>query len=269
MVDPVPTPPRPGLWHGWSRFRILGLVAFLIAANFAVQLVVYGLGGGLMLPVLAGALAGVGLPLALLHRGGVLVPRTDLGLDRPDPLTAALAAVMALAALAPTSLLAELTVRLHPVNPEWAALYDESLPHGPIAVVLAVLAVVVAAPLAEEIIFRALLQRLAASLWGGVPGLAVAALAFGLVHGEPWYLLGLIGVGIVLGTVWLATESLTACWIAHAVHNGVSLAWLLAQGAVTTEPTPITAGDWVLAGASLLVLLATGRILWRRRPIRR
>jgi membrane protease YdiL (CAAX protease family) len=124
---------------------------------------------------------------------------------------------------------------------------------------------VVAAPLAEEIIFRALLQRLAAGLWGGVPGLAVAALAFGLVHGEPWYLLGLIGVGAVLGTVWLATGSLTACWIAHGVHNGVSLAWLLIQGDIAVEPTAITSGDWVLAGTSSLALLVAGRILLRRR----
>jgi membrane protease YdiL (CAAX protease family) len=266
MHDPVPTPPRPGLWHAWSRLRVLGLAAFLIAANFTVQLVVYGLGGGLMLPVLAGALLGVGLPLVLLHRGGVLAPRADLGLDRPGAATVVLATVMALAALAPTSLLAELTVRLHPVSPEWAALYDENLPRGPAGVALAFLAVVVAAPLAEEVIFRALLQRLAASLWGGVPGLVVAALAFGLVHGEPWYLLGLIGVGAVLGTVWLATGSLTACWIAHAVHNGVSLAWLLAQGQVTTEPTAVTTGDWVLAGISCVVLLTAGRILMRRRP---
>jgi membrane protease YdiL (CAAX protease family) len=265
MVDPFPTPPRPGLWRTWSRLRILGLAAFLIAANFAVQLVVYGLGGGLMVPVLAGAVGGVGLPLVLLRRAGVLDLRADLALDRPDPATVVLVAVMALSALAPTSLLAELTVRLHPVDPEWAALYAENLPRGAGAVALAFLTVVVAAPLAEEIIFRALLQRLAAGMWGGVPGLAVAALAFGLVHGEPWYLLGLIGVGAVLGTVWLATGSLTACWIAHGVHNGVSLAWLLIQGDIAVEPTAITSGDWVLAGTSSLALLVAGGILLRRR----
>lgn len=260
-----PTPPSPGLWHVWSRFRILGLVAFLVAANFAVQLAVFALGGGLMLPVLLGAVLGVGLPVAQLRRAGLVEAGRDLGLDRPDAATVALVVVMAIAALVPTSLLAELTVRLHPVDPEWAALYDEHLPRGVAAVVLAYVTVVVAAPLAEEIIFRALLQRLAASLWGGVPGLVVAALAFGLVHGEPWYLLGLIGVGIVLGTVWLATGSLTACWIAHAVHNGVSLTWLLAQGTVTAGPAHVTAADWALGAGSALVLLLVGRILVKRR----
>jgi len=265
MMDARFEPPRGGLWTTWGRLRILGLVAFLIAANFSVQLLVYGLGGGLMLPVLLGSLLGVGAPLALLARGGVMVPAADLRLDRPAPGTLALVVVMALAALMPTSLLAELTVRLHPVDPEWAALYSANLPRGAAAVALAAVTVVIVAPLAEEIIFRALLQRLTTRVWGGLPGLAVAALVFGLVHGEPWYLLGLIGVGVVLGTVWLATESVTACWVAHGVHNGVSLAWLLAQGKITTEPTTVTAVDWALAAGSLLVLVLAGRALLGRR----
>ncbi|MFN2371824.1 MAG: lysostaphin resistance A-like protein [Candidatus Krumholzibacteriia bacterium] len=261
---PHPDGPVPGLWHDWGRAPILALTVFLLLANLTVQLLAYGLGGGLMLPVLAGALLGVVAPLEMLRRRGLLAPAADLGLDRPRPATLGLVAVVALAGLLPTSLLAEGSLRLHPIDPTWAALTNEHLPRGAGGTVLAVLAAVVAAPLAEEIVFRAFLQRLAASVWGPWPGLVVAALAFGLVHGEPWYLFGLIGVGLVMGLVWEATRSLTACWLAHALHNAVSLGALLASGGIRLEPADYGPGDWGLVAASAVVLAVAGGALLRR-----
>lgn len=266
---PHPVPTAPGLWQTWGRAPILALTVFLLLANLTCQLLAYGLGGGLMLPLLSGSLLGVVLPLELLRRRGLLDPATDLGLDRPCAATLALVAVVALAGLLPTSLLAEGSLRLHPVDPRWAALYNEHLPLGPGGTVIAVVAAVFAAPLAEEIIFRAFLQRLAASLWGPLPGLLVAALVFGIVHGEPWYLFGLIGVGLVMGLVWEATRSLTACWLAHALHNAVSLGALLRGGGISPEPAVYGPGDWALTAVSCVVLaLAGGALLRRRRRVR-
>ena len=257
--------PAPGLWQAWGRLPILALTVFLLLSNLVTQLMVWGLGGGLMLPLVAGALVGVVLPLEVLRRRGQLQPAADLGLDRPAPATLGLVAVVALAGLAPTSLLAEGSLRLHPVDPRWAALYNEHLPFGPGQTAVAVIAAVFAAPLAEEIIFRAFLQRLAARVWGRVPGLVIAALVFGIVHGEPWYMFGLIGVGLILGIVWEATRSLTACWLAHALHNAVSLGALLAGGGVSVEPAAYGTGDWLLAGASAVVLVVAAAALLRRR----
>ncbi len=268
-LQPKQTPdPAPGLWQTWGRGPILALVIFLMLANLTGQLLVYGLGGGLLLPPLAGALLGVLLPLAMLQRQGQLVPATDLGAGRPAPATLAVAGVFALAGLAPSSLLAEFSLRLHPVDPQWAALYNEQLPLGLRDTLVAVVSVVVVAPLAEEIVFRALLQRLAAGLWGRVPGLIVGALVFGIVHGEPWYIFGLIGVGLVLGVIWDATGSLAACWLAHALHNAVSLAALQRGPGISLEPAVYGTGDWLLVGGSCLVLAAAGGILLRSRPPR-
>ena len=55
-------------------------------------------------------------------------------------------------------------------------------------------AVVVVGPLAEEIIFRGLIHRVFSRTWGPWPAIIASALVFGLVHGEPWYLLGLVGM---------------------------------------------------------------------------
>ena len=258
-----------GLWQTWGHAPILALTVFLYLSYLLCQVLFYSLVGGLMFPVLGGALVGVVAPLEVLRRQGLLLPADDLGLDRPDPATLGLVVLVALAALAPVSLLAEMSLRLHPIDPNWVAQYSEMLPRSPGRMVLAALALLLAAPLAEEIIFRAFLQRLTRELWGPVPALVVASLAFGIVHGEAWYLFGLVGVGLAVGLVWEATRSLTACWLAHAVHNAVSLIAILRGQGITTEPSVYGAGDWALLGVSCLVLAAAGTLLLRRGRRRR
>jgi len=271
MHDPTSLPPPPdgpGLWQTWGRLPVLGLALFLVASNIIGQALVFALGGGLAAPVIAGGLFGVLMPLEVLRRRGVLHPRADLGLDRPRAATLALVVVIALAGLAPTSGLAELSLRVHPVDPAWAAFYDEHLARTPAALVLTVLAVVLVAPLVEEILFRALVQRLAAETWGRGAGLAVGAIVFGLVHGESWYLFGLIGVGLMLGLVWDATRSLTAAWLAHALHNAVSLYALWSDGGIAVEPSRYGTGDWILLGVSCAVLAVAVPLLRRAGRLR-
>jgi membrane protease YdiL (CAAX protease family) len=264
MNPPEPSPrgrPRPGIWAAWSAWRILGLAVALLAADYAVQLAVHLADGGLTWPALAGAVLGVVVPLVLLALDGTLRPRDDLGLHRPSLRASLLVSGFALAGVAPVSLLAGWSARLHPVDPEWLRLVNESLPDTPGALLVTVLAVVVAAPLAEEIVFRALLQRLAARLWGGAAAAVVTALVFAIVHGEPWYLFGLFGVGLILAVVWEATGSLLACWLAHAAHNAASLALLLAARDATGDPASLDHADGLLLAVSLVVLLVLGRTL--------
>lgn len=269
--DPTRLPPPPGhgtLWGSWSQGRILGLALLLMAGNFFCQLMIYGTGGGLFLPVLVGAVGGVILPLAVVVRRARLRFGADLALDNPGLRNLLLSAAIAVATLYPTSLLAELSLRLHPADPKWALLFRENLPDSPAGYALAVVAVVLAAPLAEEIIFRGLLHRLAARLWGGAAAAVLSSLAFGIIHSEPWFLFGLVGVGLMLALVFERTRSLTACWVAHAVHNGIALGLMISSGDVVTEPSPIGAQDWGWGAVSLVALAALLRWL-RPNPISR
>lgn len=260
------TPPAaPSLWTAWHPLRILGLAFLLVGANFGCQVLIFNLGGGLFLPVLGGAVLGVLAPLALLSRWAGFSLRRDFDLAPPPLLTLVLSCLMALAALAPTSLLAEFSLRLHPVDPQWARILTENLPHNPWGLAVAGLAAVVAAPLAEELIFRGLVQRLAARTWGPWPAVVLSALVFGLVHGEPWYLFGLCAVGLVLGFLYQTTGSLLVCWAAHAIHNGVSLVMMYQGEGDFVTPTDLQPGDWALAGGSAAVLLVLGGILVRLR----
>lgn len=268
MHEPDPLDRRPGpggIWQQWSRLRILALAVLLLAGNFMVQLMVYAAEGGLSWPVLAGAVVGVGGPLLVLTRAGALVPRDDLGWRWPGWRAMLLTAGVALATVPPTSLLASLSMRMHPPDPEWIRLLNEHLPRTPSEIALAAVAVVLAAPLAEEIVFRALVHRLAASMWGALPGACVSALVFAIAHAEPWFLFGLVGIGLMLALVWEATGSLQACWLAHALHNALSLGLMVSAREVGTGDGTLATGDLLLAGGGLLMALLLGRELLRLR----
>lgn len=264
---PAPPPP-PGLWRLWTRSRIVALVVLLAAGNFLLQIVAYVLGLGLFVPVLVGAVGGVLAPLAWLARHESVDGRGDFGFDRLDPVEIVGAAALAAAALAPSSLLAELSLRLHPADPQWAQSFHEALPDTPLDIVVAVVAVVVVAPLAEELVFRGLSHRLLRGIWGGPAASVLSALIFAIVHAEPWFLLGLFGVGLMLAAVWEATRSVAACWCAHAVHNAISLGLMLTSEQVVPEPSPIEPTDWGWTAVSLLAFAGIAAWLMRRRAER-
>jgi len=266
--QPTPAAP-PSLWATWSPSRILGLAALLMIGDFVLQILFFTMGGGLFFPVLLGTVGGVFVPLYLVARNGNLSVRSDYSLWPPQPLILLAAALMAVLALSPTSVLAQFSLRLHPADADWIAFMAESMPDGPAAILLAFLTVVVAAPLAEELIFRGLLHRLASRMWGRWPAIMISSLVFGIVHGEPWYLFGLIGIGVVLAVVYEATGSVLACWVTHMVHNGISLAMMLWSEQATAEILPLTFTDWLVAGGSLVLLVLLSAFLlqsWRPAP---
>jgi membrane protease YdiL (CAAX protease family) len=259
--EPRPPSRPPGLWRSWSRGRILLLAVFLMGSNFLGQVLFYSAGGELFIPVLAGAAGGLLLPLVLLCRSYGWSLARDFGIDFPGFAVLAVAALVAAASLAPTSLLAELSLRLHPVDPEWESYFRDNLPDSTLTILLAFVTVVIAAPFAEEIVFRGLLHRLASLQWGALPGAVVSALVFAIIHGEPWFLFGLVGVGLMLAFVYEATGSVTACWVAHGFHNAVSLSAMLSSDSVVSAPAPLTSGDIAWGIVSLGGLIILGKLL--------
>lgn len=264
-----PTPPAEppaGLWTTWSRREILGLFFTLLLGNVFFQVVAYQAVGGMAWPLACGALLGVVLPMVVLARLRHLDLRRDFFLDRPPLRVLAGSALLAVTTLVPTSLLAELSLRLTPADPEAVARLQEELPSGRWEVALAILAVVLLGPLAEEILFRGILHRLAATVWGPGAAAAVSALVFAILHGQAWLVFGLIGIGLVLAFVFEATRSVTACWLTHAVHNAISLGLMMHQGVLPLEPSPLTSADWLWGAGSLAAAVLVMRYLLAQRP---
>lgn len=93
----------------------------------------------------------------------------------------------------------------------------------------AVLAIVVAAPLVEERFFRGWLQPALQSALGAKQHWApvLSALAFAVAH-PAYSFLPVLALGLLNGFAMQRFRSLSACVVAHAVHNAFAL-WLGAQ----------------------------------------
>ena len=83
-----------------------------------------------------------------------------------------------------------------------------------------ILLAVVMAPIFEEIIFRGIIQK--GLINKGVKpwkAILMAAIVFGLVHGNPWQFVGAVLLGSVLGLVYYKTKSLLLPILLHAFNN--------------------------------------------------
>jgi CAAX protease family protein len=97
---------------------------------------------------------------------------------------------------------------------------------------LLVFAVVVVAPVAEEVVFRGfLLEGLRHSFLGGTGAVLVAALLWASIHLQyaTFYVAQVFFVGLLLGAARLRTRSLLVPVAMHCFFNGVSAAQLLLQ----------------------------------------
>jgi len=265
-LTPFPHPPG-GLWDQWGTGRLLLWTAVCLVGNVLVQGVVFALTGDLFVSAGAGAVIAVLVPCRAVARALHGTLASEFALRRVPPAVLIWTAVAAAASLAPTSELAGLSQRITPLPSDWVDLYAKHLPRSPAAIAVAYAVVAVIVPPAEEILFRGLLQRIAARFWGTVPAVVLAALVFALLHGEPWFLFGLAGLGLLLGFLFATTRSLVPGIVAHGLHNAVALTALLREG-----PQAAAAGDgstpaWLLPASIAALALACWRIarLGRRR----
>jgi membrane protease YdiL (CAAX protease family) len=98
----------------------------------------------------------------------------------------------------------------------------------PLQLLLAVLAAVVLAPIAEELLFRGLLHRALRTRLRLIPAALISSVLFAIVHvdvvlSQPLALVGLTLVGVVLAVAYERTGSLLVPIVIHAVHNAVTI----------------------------------------------
>lgn len=91
-----------------------------------------------------------------------------------------------------------------------------------------ILMLVVMAPVFEELLCRGVVLGSLRARYGVVVAWLVSALFFGVLHVQPAQVVNAAAVGLVLGFVYLATESMWAVMILHALNNGVAYLMLMA-----------------------------------------
>lgn len=131
--------------------------------------------------------------------------------------------------------------------------------------VSALLALVLVAPVAEELLFRGWLLQDLKVRYGATPALLWSSLLFGLVHFPSGMLYATLG-GLVLGVVALRTKSTLGSIAMHAGVNAlplllpVSLVRIRGFNTLTSHTEHISAWLTLLATAGVAVALAA---IWR------
>lgn len=115
------------------------------------------------------------------------------------------------------------TAQIPTTGPFWGDLYSwfsflmEKLTQD--KVVMVIMAVIMA-PIFEEIIFRGIIQKgLINNGMKPSKAIFIAAIIFGLVHGNPWQFVGAVLLGCVLGLVYERTKSLLLPMLLHGFNN--------------------------------------------------
>jgi uncharacterized protein len=135
----------------------------------------------------------------------------------------------------------------------------------PARLVLDIVAIVIAAPVVEEIFFRGFLMHRWAVRWGTTTGVVLSSAVFAVMHVE---LIGHFIFGVAMCALYVRTRSLWVPIAAHAVNNAFALSFAFPDALGGAPPAPTTLdefrSEWP-AGALALLLGALGLAwFWRR-----
>ena len=128
-----------------------------------------------------------------------------------------------------------------------------------------ILSLVLFAPVFEELICRGLVLGSLRARYGVTIAWVVSSLFFGVLHGQPVQVINGFVVGLVLGYVYIATDSLWATMILHALNNAVAYL-MLATGHENTLLIDLIPGRALYVAVyvvALAVFVISGYMMWR------
>ncbi len=125
------------------------------------------------------------------------------------------------------------------------------------------LALAFLAPVFEETLCRGILLGELREKYGVAAAWAVSSLFFGVMHIYPAQLVGAFVIGLILGFIYIATDSLWAPMILHAANNAVAYL-LLATGHAEETLSDLIHARWLYVAvyvvAALLVVVSAWMI---------
>jgi len=198
-----------------------GIPLVVIAANVALATLALTPANALSLDALASAasLALFAVAAATLGHEAIGV-RLGLGAGR---LSYARVAIGALGLIA-LSHAAEGALAWSGVTSPGLARFDEALAELPLSQIgLPLFALAICSACGEELFFRGLLQRGLAPVLGRSLAIALAAAAFGAAHGDLAHAAAAALLGLYLGMLADAADSIRASILAHAMNNALAL----------------------------------------------
>jgi len=184
-------------------------------------------GAGLLTIVVASQLAGLGVTLGFLRLRRIPL-RPLVGSSSPLGRHVGIGVGLGILAVIASTLIVSLLVALSGSDATPDQVLTGGLLETPLQLALAVVAAVVLAPLAEELLFRGLLHRSLRRRLSLAPATVLSSVLFAVVHvdvalSQPIALVGLTLVGGILAIAYERTGSLLVPVVIHAVHNAVTI----------------------------------------------
>lgn len=99
--------------------------------------------------------------------------------------------------------------------------------------VMLFIAAVLMAGIVEEMLFRGLLQQSLERRLGVANGLFFSAMLFAFIHFNPWWMMQIIALGVVLGIMAWRSNSIIPSILVHCINNAASLVLLNFESHIT------------------------------------
>ena len=94
-------------------------------------------------------------------------------------------------------------------------------PDSTLGYIFLFLAVVIVAPIGEEIVFRGFLQRFLENYWGDITrAVLITSLFFAMIHFNPFWTIQIYLLGVILGFLAWNTKSVIPSILLHIINNG-------------------------------------------------
>jgi len=97
---------------------------------------------------------------------------------------------------------------------------------SPLDLIIVVVSAVFLAAIIEEMLFRGFLQASLEKQIGVKKAIVLSAIIFSFVHGNPWWIIQIIIVGILLGVMAWKSNSIIPTSIVHLINNGMAITFL-------------------------------------------
>ena len=124
------------------------------------------------------------------------------------------------------------------------------------------LAIVVAAPILEELFFRSIILGGFLQRYSPQKAIFWSALIFGIYHFNPAQVVGAFLIGLVLGFLFWRTRSVWPCIVLHAVNNGLGY-WILGKEDFAEMTMRESLGsDMALFGFTFGCIVLAGAVYW-------
>lgn len=129
-----------------------------------------------------------------------------------------------------------------------------------------VLMLAVLAPVMEEVLFRGILLEAVREKYSSGRAIVVSALMFGVIHIIPQQVVNAFVIGLILGFIYVRTDSLWPVIIIHALNNAMAYVIMQWSDGANLTVRSLIENDTTYAvvyGMSLAVFIVSGYMVWR------